>query len=96
MSASGSFTAKKETELVCGEVKQGTTISCYLRKDQCEFLEERRLTDVVKKHPELIGFLSELHAANSNEKGWLTNSEEFEEEKKVEKSKDGEKPKCCF
>ena len=53
------------------------------------------MTDVVKKHPELIGFLSELHVANSNEKGWLTNSEEFEEEKKVEKGKDGEKPKCC-
>ena len=39
----------------------------------------------MKKHPELIGFLSELHAVNSNEKGWLTNSEEDEEEKKVEK-----------
>ena len=39
---------QKDTEMVCGEVKQGTKISCHLRKDQSEFLEERRLTDLVK------------------------------------------------
>merc|ERR1719271_844106 len=41
--AGGSFTVQKDTELVHGEVKRGTKIICYLKEDQSEFLEERRL-----------------------------------------------------
>ena len=29
---------------------------CYLKEDQSEFLDERRMTDVAKKHCEFIGF----------------------------------------
>ena len=47
-SAGGSFAVQKDTEMVCGEVKQGTKINFHLRDDQSEFLEERRLTDLVK------------------------------------------------
>ena len=44
-----------------GEIKRGTKIICYLKEDQSEFLEERRLKDLVKKHSEFIGFpLEEL------------------------------------
>merc|ERR1712066_1060323 len=41
--AGGSFTVQKDTEMVHGEVKRGTKIICYLKEDQSEFLEERRL-----------------------------------------------------
>ena len=52
---------QKDTELVHGEIKRGTKIICYLKEDQSEFLEERRLKDLVKKHSEFIGFpLEEL------------------------------------
>ena len=39
-----------------GEVKRGTKIIFDLKEDQSEFLEERRLTDLVKKLSEYIGF----------------------------------------
>merc|ERR1712056_170241 len=47
-SAGGSFTIQKDTEMVHGEVKRGTKVICYLKEDQSEFLEERRLKDLVK------------------------------------------------
>ena len=59
--AGGPFTVQKDTEMVHGEVKRGTKIICYLKEDQSEFLEERRLKDLVKKHSEFIGFPIELY-----------------------------------
>ncbi|CAE7203706.1 HSP90 [Symbiodinium sp. CCMP2592] len=88
--AGGSFTVQKDTELVHGEIKRGTKIICYLKEDQSEFLEERRLKDLVKKHSEFIGFPIELYVEKSKEKE-VTDSEEEEEEKKDEK--EGDEPK---
>merc|ERR1712045_344388 len=85
--AGGSFTVQKDTEQVHGELKRGTKIICYLKEDQSEFLEERRLKDLVKKHSEFIGFPIELYVEKSKEKE-VTDSEEDEEEKK---DKDKEK-----
>ena len=51
---------RKATEMVQGEVKRGTKIICHL-EDQSEFLEERRLTELVQKHSEFIGFPFELY-----------------------------------
>merc|ERR1712085_68292 len=88
--AGGSFTVQKDTEMVHGEVKRGTKIICYLKEDQSEFLEERRLKDLVKKHSEFIGFPIELYVEKSKEKE-VTDSEDEEEEKKDEE-KDGDEP----
>merc|ERR1712183_613688 len=87
--AGGSFTVQKDTELVHGEVKRGTKVICYLKEDQSEFLEERRLKDLVKKHSEFIGFPIELYVEKSKEKE-VTDSEDEEEEKKDEEKKEGE------
>merc|ERR1712048_342154 len=89
--AGGSFTVQKDTEQVHGEIKRGTKIICYLKEDQSEFLEERRLKDLVKKHSEFIGFPIELYVEKSKEKE-VTDSEEDEEEKK-EEDKEGDEPK---
>merc|ERR1712078_262229 len=89
--AGGSFTVQKDTEMVHGEIKRGTKIICYLKEDQSEFLEERRLKDLVKKHSEFIGFPIELYVEKSKEKE-VTDSEDEEEEKK-EEGKDGDEPK---
>merc|ERR1711898_56247 len=84
--AGGSFTVQKDTELVHGEVKRGTKVICCLKEDQSEFLEERRLKDLVKKHSEFIGFPIELYVEKSKEKE-VTDSEDEEEEKEEEEKK---------
>merc|ERR1711913_227158 len=90
--AGGSFTVQKDTEQVHGEIKRGTKIICYLKEDQSEFLEERRLKDLVKKHSEFIGFPIELYVEKSKEKE-VTDSEDEEEKKKEEEKDDGDEPK---
>merc|ERR1712071_746433 len=57
-----------------------------------EFLEERRLKDLVKKHSEFIGFPIELYVEKSKEKE-VTDSDEEEEEKEKEEEKEGDEPK---
>merc|ERR1712159_37269 len=89
--AGGSFTVQKDTEMVHGEVKRGTKVICYLKEDQSEFLEERRLKDLAKKHSEFIGFPIELYVEKSSEKE-VTDSED-EEEAKKEEGEDGDEPK---
>jgi molecular chaperone HtpG len=50
----GSFTVRRDTD---GEqLGRGTKIKVYLKEDQLEFLEERRLKDLVKKHSEFINY----------------------------------------
>merc|ERR1711899_360469 len=56
------------------------------KEDQSEFLEERRLKDLVKKHSEFIGFPIELYVEKSKEKE-VTDSEEVDEEKEKEAKK---------
>jgi molecular chaperone HtpG len=79
--AGGSFTITKDTEKIYGEIKRGTKIILHLKEDQSEFLEERRVKDLVKKHSEFIGFPIELYVEKSNEKE-VTDSESKVEEKK--------------
>ena len=53
--AGGSFTVVKDDDKTHGDIKRGTKIILTLKEDQSEFLEERRLKDLVKKHSEFIG-----------------------------------------
>merc|ERR1719231_572113 len=89
--AGGSFTVQKDTDQQYGEIKRGTKLILSLKEDQSEFLEERRLKDLVKKHSEFIGFPIELYVEKSNEKE-VTDSED-EEEAKKEEGEDGDEPK---
>ena len=66
--AGASCTVQKDTEMVHGEVKRGTKVICYLKEDQSEFLKQRRLKDLVKKHHELIGSPIELYVEKSKNK----------------------------
>merc|ERR1712014_415102 len=88
--AGGSFTVTKDTDQPYGEIKRGTKIVCHLKEDQTEFLEERRLKDLVKKHSEFIGFPIELYVEKSEDKEVTDSEAEDEEEKKDEEKKEGE------
>merc|ERR1719449_11804 len=89
--AGGSFTVVKDTENAHSDIKRGTKIILSLKEDQSEFLEERRLKDLVKKHSEFIGFPIELYVEKSSEKE-VTDSED-EEEAKKEEGEEGDEPK---
>merc|ERR1712025_83172 len=64
-SAGGSFTIVKDDGK---EIGRGTSITLHLKEDQQEYLEERRLKDLVKKHSEFIGFPIELWVEKTEEK----------------------------
>merc|ERR1719172_410074 len=89
--AGGSFTVVKDDDKTHGDIKRGTKIILSLKEDQSEFLEERRLKDLVKKHSEFIGFPIELYVEKSSEKE-VTDSED-EEEAKKEEGEEGDEPK---
>merc|ERR1711957_861068 len=85
--AGGTFTIKQDDN---GEpMARGTKIILHLKEDQSEFIEERRLKDLIKKHSEFIGFPIELMVEKTQDKE-VTDSDD-EEEKKDEEKKDEEK-----
>merc|ERR1712119_128806 len=87
--AGGSFTVKKDAE---GEsLGRGTKITCYLKEDQLEYLEERRLKDLVKKHSEFINCPISLWTEKTVDKEVDDDDDDDEEEKKD--GDDGDEPK---
>merc|ERR1712227_497492 len=78
-SAGGSFTVKKDTE--GDDLGRGTKIVCHLKEDQLEYLEERRLKDLVKKHSEFINYPISL---------WTEKTVDKEEE---DEDAEGDEPK---
>merc|ERR1711998_769234 len=84
-SAGGSFTVQKDAE---GEsLGRGTKITCYLKEDQLEYLEERRLKDLVKKHSEFINYPISLWIEKTTEKEVEVDEVEEAEKKKEKKTK---------
>jgi len=81
---------QKDTDMVHGEVKGDTKIVCYVKEDQLEILEERRLNNLERKHSESIGFPIELNAAKSKEK---EGADPEDEEERMEEGEDGDEPK---
>ncbi len=79
-SAGGSFTVKKDDS---GEdLGRGTKITCYLKEDQLEYLEEHRVKDLIKKHSEFINYPISLYVEKTTTKE-LEEEEEEEEEEEV-------------
>merc|ERR1712216_621837 len=87
-SAGGSFTVKKDAETEA--LGRGTKITCYLKEDQLEYLEERRLKDLVKKHSEFINYPISLWTEKTVDKEVDDDDDEEEDDKKDD---DGDEPK---
>ena len=86
--AGGTFTVvPDESEAIA----RGTKIILHLKEDQLEFLEDRKVKDLIKKHSEFIGFPIELMVEKTTDKE-VTDSDD-EEEKKEKKEEDKEEKK---
>ena len=89
-SAGGSFTVTPdETDYGVG---RGTRIVLHLKEDMSDFLEERKLKDLVKKHSEFIGFPINLWVEKTTEKE-VTDSDSDEEEEEKEGEEEDDAPK---
>ena len=85
-SAGGSFTVKKDDS---GEdLGRGTKITCHLKEDQVEYLEEQRLKDLVKKHSEFINYPISLFVEKTLTKEVEEDEEELDEDVTKEEEED--------
>merc|ERR1711968_179600 len=63
--AGGSFTVRQDKD---GEaLGRGTKMVLHLKEDQLEYLEERRVKDLVKKHSEFISYPISLWTEKTTE-----------------------------
>ncbi|KPM03324.1 heat shock protein 90-like protein 1 [Sarcoptes scabiei] len=87
-SAGGSFTIRPDN----GEpLKRGTKIVMYLKEDQIEFCEDRRIKEIVKKHSQFIGYPIKLYVQKERDKEISDDEDETmkEDDVKKEENKDG-------
>ncbi|RXG70034.1 putative heat shock protein HSP 90-alpha A4 [Armadillidium vulgare] len=88
-SAGGSFTVRSDN----GEpMLRGTKIVLHLKEDQNDYVEERRIKEIVKKHSQFIGYPIKLVVEKEREKE-VSDDEEEEEKKDEEAEEEKEKEK---
>merc|ERR1719431_859912 len=78
-SAGGSFTIKMDNSEPLG---RGTKIVLTMKEDQCEYLEEKKVKEIVKKHSQFIGYPIKLLVQKEREKE--VSDDEAEDDKKDE------------
>jgi len=84
-SAGGSFTIRSDQGESLG---RGTKIVLHMKEDQAEYIEEKKIKEIVKKHSQFIGYPIKLLVQKEREKEVSDDEAEAEDDKK-----EGEEPK---
>ena len=82
--AGGSFTVTASPD---SGLNRGTRIVLHLKEDMSEYLEEKRVKDLVKKHSEFIGFPIKLYTEKTTEKEVTDDEDDDEDEGDDDKPK---------
>lgn len=88
--AGGSFTVRPDAGEPLG---RGTKIVLHIKEDQTEYIEERKIKEVVKKHSQFIGYPIKLLVEKERDKEVSDDEEEKKEEEEEKKEEDKDKPK---
>merc|ERR1711899_493412 len=83
-SAGGSFTIRPGDD---AELQRGTKIILSMKEDMVEYVEEKKVKEIVKKHSQFIGYPIKLLVHKEREK------EVSDDEAEPEEPKEGEEPK---
>merc|ERR1712129_654694 len=83
-SAGGSFTITPGND---PEITRGTKLVLFMKEDQAEYIEKKKVKEVVKKHSQFIGYPIKLLVEKEREK------EVSDDEAEIEEVKEGEEPK---
>merc|ERR1712139_431236 len=83
-SAGGSFTVTKDNSKPLG---RGTRIILHMKDDMGDYLEDRKIKDLVKKHSEFIGFPISLWVERTTEEEVTDDDDDDDED---EDKKEGE------
>jgi len=82
--AGGSFTITKTDDSGIG---RGTRIILHMKEDMSEYLEEKRVKDLVKTHSEFIGFPIKLYTEKTTEKEVTDDDDDDEDDEDDDKPK---------
>merc|ERR1712198_272344 len=85
-SAGGSFTVLRDT--VSEPLGRGTKIVLHFKEEQTDYLDEKKITDIIKKHSQFIGYPISLEKQKTRDKE--VSDDEAEEEDEDKKDETGE------